>query len=233
MRLRAGVALIGLAPILLAQGLWVRARTPILPEAEGPRAGRCGHGPPLGLLIAGDSSAAGVGVAHQDQALAGQLAAALAGRFTLDWRLIAGSGWRSADLLAALHEAEAQPVDAAVVVVGVNDVTARVPVTRWLDQQAALADELRHRWGARRVIFSAVPPMRAMTALPRPLRGVLGARAAALNAALAQALPPGAAQLHPDLPLRPDLLARDGFHPGAAAYRLWAAALAEAVAPSA
>ena len=70
------LAAIGLAPVIIAQGLYVRRVTPRLPEPEGERSGVNGAGPPLSLLILGDSAAAGVGVATQDQALSGQLVSA-------------------------------------------------------------------------------------------------------------------------------------------------------------
>ena len=69
---------LALAPLLVAQAIGTRRRAPALPEAAGPREGRVGEGAQaLRLLIAGDSSAAGVGVAHQEQALAGHLSRAL------------------------------------------------------------------------------------------------------------------------------------------------------------
>ncbi len=61
-----------LAPLLVAQAVATRRRAPLLPEAQGRARRRVGGGADaLRLLIAGDSSAAGVGVARQDQALAG------------------------------------------------------------------------------------------------------------------------------------------------------------------
>ena len=70
---------LALAPLLVAQAVRTRKRAPVLPEPAGPRQGCVGQGDgvELRLLIAGDSSAAGVGVAHQDQALAGHLSRAL------------------------------------------------------------------------------------------------------------------------------------------------------------
>ena len=73
-----------LSPVLVAQAIATRARLPRLPEPEGPRQGVAGAaslaraGKPLRLLIAGDSSAAGVGVAKQRDALAHRLATNLA-----------------------------------------------------------------------------------------------------------------------------------------------------------
>ena len=65
-------------PLMYIQGMIVRKYAAELPEAIGPRAGTIGHGKPLRVLVLGDSSAAGVGVNTQDEAIAGQLAAQLA-----------------------------------------------------------------------------------------------------------------------------------------------------------
>lgn len=56
--MRHQLAALALAPVLIAQGLQVRRVTPRLPEPPGPRSGTAGGGPPLRLLIAGDSAAA-------------------------------------------------------------------------------------------------------------------------------------------------------------------------------
>jgi lysophospholipase L1-like esterase len=219
------------APVWLAQGLHVALTTPRLPEAEGPRAGRVGAGR-LGLMIIGDSSAAGVGVAAQDQALAGRLVAALAD-LEPDWRLVARTGATTAATLARLRALpDPAPAEVAVLALGVNDLTRAVPMARWLDQQRDLADLLTSRFGVRRLYLSGVPPMGMFPALPRPLRGVLGARASRFDAALAglAAAIPGARHLAFDAAqLHPDMMAADGFHPGAAAYALWAGALARAI----
>ena len=69
-----------LFPVLVAQAISVRRSALRLPEPIGPRSGdviRKFDHPPLRILIAGDSSAAGVGVSTQAEALSGQLAAQL------------------------------------------------------------------------------------------------------------------------------------------------------------
>ncbi|KAB0649370.1 SGNH/GDSL hydrolase family protein, partial [Burkholderia diffusa] len=57
------LATAALGPLLLMQGRRVRRVTPRLAEAAGPRDGTAGDGPPLRVLVLGDSAAAGVGVA--------------------------------------------------------------------------------------------------------------------------------------------------------------------------
>lgn len=86
---RQRLILVGLAPLLLAQGRFTRRVTPLLPEPVGPRRGKEGRGPALRLLIAGDSAAAGVGVASQASALSGCLVRELAPAFELTWSLVA------------------------------------------------------------------------------------------------------------------------------------------------
>ena len=238
--LRALIVL--LAPLLLAQGRRTRAVTPRLPEPTGPRQGRAGQGRPMRLLIAGDSAAAGVGVDSQDQALSGHVVRALAPHVELHWRLIAQTGYTTRDLTERLRAEPAQPFDVALLSLGVNDVTGSVRTAAWLRQQRELVDLLHQRFQVGQVLLTCVPPMQAFTALPQPLRALLGARAARFNAALGEALlnwpslpacdlvqvsPPALADTlangHPEAQpgAHPESLAADGFHPGAAAYEAW------------
>lgn len=218
------IALVVLAPLWLAQALHTRRVTPRLPEPAGERRGCVGTGPALRLLIAGDSAAAGVGVDHQDEALAGRLVADLARRYRVDWTLLATTGATTADLLRRLAEAEPLGGDVALLSLGVNDVLDLVPTARWLRRQHALVQLLRARHGVRRILLTAVPPMHRFRALPQPLRWLLGARAQGYRDALAGAIAawPGCELVDAELPDQPEALASDGFHPGAASYRVWA-----------
>lgn len=225
------LATLGLGPLLLAQGLYVRRVTPRLPEPAGPRAGEAGQGRPLRLLITGDSAAAGVGAASQDEALAGRLVAALAARFRVHWRLLARTGNTTAQTLAELASLPAQPFDVVVTSLGVNDVTGGVEVRRWLAQQRALVDMLRGKFEARQVLLSALPPMHLFPALPQPLRWYLGGRAARFNTLLGEWAPrqEGCCLVTADFAPDPRAMAADGFHPGPAAYALWADRLAREI----
>lgn len=221
---------LALTPVLVAQGLYTRARMPRLPEAEGPRQGQVGRGPLLRLLVAGDSSAAGVGVDTQSQALAQPLAAQLAQRLhqRVQWQLLAHSGLDSAGLLKLLQQQQGLQADVAVIVTGVNDVTGQVPSQRAVKSREALANWLRNGAGVRHVAFCPLPPVHAFPGLPQPLRCVAGADARRHNVALADWVVTrddvSCVPLH--LPLDRDHIAADGFHPGAIAYR----ALTDAVA---
>ena len=109
-----------LAPILLTQGRYVRQIALALPEAAGPRAGVSGSGLPVTLLVLGDSAAAGVGVATQEEALLGQVVAPLAHHYTVQWQLIARTGATTAGTLKHLQKVVTGRFDVAVISLGVN-----------------------------------------------------------------------------------------------------------------
>lgn len=224
--------LAGLAPLLLSQGRHTRRVTPRLPEPTGPRYGQQGQGPALRVLILGDSAAAGVGVSTQHEALSGCLLQSLLPNYQVQWQLMARTGTTTADALAQLQRQQTRPVDVVLVSLGVNDVTGMVRTRVWLQQQHALLRTLITRWGAQHVLLTQVPPMHAFTALPQPLRAMLGWRAQHLNQCLAQALPAwGLAASQLAVPHLTDLhaLASDGFHPGPSTYRAWGQAAAQAI----
>jgi len=224
-------ARLALSPILIAQAIRVRRRAIVLPEPTGPRRGVAGSGPMLRLLIAGDSSAAGVGVAHQDLALSGQLVSALAPHFSVHWRLEAHTGDTTAQTLAKLSALTPEPVDVAVTALGVNDVTHQRPLRRWLAEQREISALLQDHWGVRAQWRSGVPPMGVFPLLPRPLRDVLGAQAARFDRALAGASTGPVHYLPFDRSrLDPSMMAADGFHPGADVYAAWGQELGKLIA---
>jgi len=218
------------APVWAAQGMWLALSATRLPEAPGPREGRVGAGR-FRLLILGDSSAAGVGADRQERALAGRLVAALAD-LEPDWRLVARTGATTGAALAMARALPPGRLDAAVLALGVNDVTRPGSRGRWLARQEALLALLRERHGAARLYLSAVPPMGRFPAIPRPLRDLLGARAGRFDTALRglAAETPGARHLAFDPALLdPALMAADGYHPGPALYTRWAEGVAAAI----
>ena len=212
-----------LLPVLVAQALQVRRKALRLPEASGPRDGVAGDGPVLRLLIAGDSSAAGVGVAVQDQALAGRLVAELAGAFEVHWRLEARTGADSAETIRRLAGLDGT-FDVVVTALGVNDVTGLVRGRVWMERQRLLSALARERFAARLIVTSGLPPMGRFPLLPQPLRWMLGRQARRFDAGLADlaAAAPDIAHVRFDLPLSPADMAEDGYHPGAAIYAEWA-----------
>ena len=211
------------SPLLLMQALWVKWRTPRLPEPEGARCGELGEGPPLRLLILGDSAAAGVGVARQDEALSGQLTALLQSHFRLHWRLLAKSGMTTPQTLSLIRQ-EPIRVDVILISLGVNDLLSPIGVQRWLSATGALIEGLLQDSPDARLLLTPLPPLGAFPGFAQPLAGVLQRREALFNQALKQfCRDQNACQLLPlRLPLTSDALASDGFHPSASSYRLWA-----------
>jgi len=229
--MRLAAAKVALAPLLLTQGMYVRRVTPKLPEPQGARVGVTGTGKPLRLLIVGDSAAAGVGAAHQNDALLGQLVAALATEFEVSWCLIAKTGLTTLALIEQLEQQPSQSFDIAVTSLGVNDVTSQVKPQIWLQQQQQLIELLLLKFGVQKILLSSVPPMHYFLALPQPLRWYLGQRAQSLNVLLAQAMchHHKAEFIAPQFQPNHTLLASDGFHPSSQAYVLWAKQLAQAI----
>jgi lysophospholipase L1-like esterase len=226
---------LALAPLLLAQALATRRRAPVLPEPEGAREGQLGRGRgALRLLIAGDSSAAGVGVTHQRQALAGHLVRELhrCARRPVRWRLHARSGLTTRQVHELLLSQPLLRSDVAVVATGVNDVIELVPPQRAVRQRAALADWLLADGGVAHVVFAPLPPVHRFPLLPEPLRRVMGNEARAHDDALARwaMTRPDVSYVPIDLELRSDAMASDGFHPGEPVYRACGAALAAHIA---
>lgn len=212
-----------LGPLLYAQASRLRRSVVELPEPAGRREGEAGRGAiRLRLLIAGDSSAAGVGAATQAQALAGQLAAALAAALggAVRWQLVARTGARSEDVLELLMRGRLRRADVGVVVVGVNDITKEVPLQHALRKRGEIAALLRRRAGVRHVLFPALPEMERFPALPQPLAWYAGRHARRNNAAQAAwaARQSGVTHVTMDGVLDPALMADDGFHPGSGLY---------------
>lgn len=227
-------AKIALSPVLVWQAVRTRQRMPRLPEAAGDRQGTVGRGPALRLLVAGDSSAAGVGVDTQAEALAEPLARRLAEqlRRRVHWQLVARSGLSTEQTLALVRESCVR-ADVAVVVTGVNDVIEQLPSHKAVGHRAAMATWLRHHGGVRHVAFLPLPPVHAFRGLPQPLRWMAGQDARRHNQALRQWLarpPEGMSLVDVEMPMNRGMLASDGFHPGEKAYRFIANSIAEHLA---
>jgi lysophospholipase L1-like esterase len=214
-----------LAPVYAAQLVALVLRAERLPEAAGPRRGVAGQGARLRLLVLGDSSGAGVGVARQGDALIGQMLRHLAPHARVEWQVIARSGATTHAARAMLRDA--RQCDVVVLALGVNDVLRQTSAARFAQAQAALMQDLRQTHGAGRILASAVPPLGVFPAFPQPLRSYLGQRATKLDSVLREVCANAGAQ-HVPFDLTPDihLLARDGFHPSAALYAHWGTRMA-------
>ena len=220
-----------LAPYLWLQGQQLRRRIPQLPEAAGPRHGSIqGDSHPITIVVMGESTAAGVGVATQAEGLASLLATAVAretGR-TIFWHTVAASGLTLRQMRRQLVPivARLQP-DAVLLASGVNDVLRLQTATGYSLQLERLALRLQKKMGSViPLLVSPVPDLGQFPALPSPLREIFGARSWFLQASSGRMCRTLEAVVQlPRLPASvytEELFAADGFHPGAAGYRLWA-----------
>ncbi len=185
----------------------------------------------------GDSIAAGLGAERRKDTLGGRLAKGFAKQTGRPVRLTTGAvvGSESsqlADQLDALADSHPGYVaDVAVIVVGGNDVTHRVPVAESVAYLEEAITRLRDR-GAE-VVVGTCPDLGALRPVPQPLRS-LGSRASRqlAQAQAATAVSAGAhavslaAVVGPFFITNPDeMFSLDRFHPSALGYRRTASAL--------
>jgi lysophospholipase L1-like esterase len=224
-----------LAPILLTQGLWVKARTLRLPEASGPRSGSVGSGSDLRLVAIGDSIIAGVGVDTTAQALPAELAGVISDQLNrrVHWSSHGHNGARTQDLLGWPAEPDWRDADLVIISNGLNDVTGLMAMRPWLEEKKALLQRLRTLCGECLIAQLGLPPLGHFPALPNPLRWVMGRRAAAFDQALAQLIGelPNTVHVPFSAVPEPELFAPDGYHPGPEAIGIWARELARVLAP--
>lgn len=225
-------------PVLAKQGKQLRASMPRLPEAEG-AAGTVGQGgEPFELLVFGDSLAAGVGVAHNEDALTGHLAASLAsatGR-PVSWRVVARAGATASSLarkdLGRLADVATRcPPDLVVVLVGMNDLMRYRDLRRWRHDVRVLLRDVRAEVGDQAAIMAAgIPPVGQFPTLPQPFRAVFGRRAKVMDGILADvcaSLDATHVRLHLEkIASGSTFFASDRFHPSADGYRQLAERLA-------
>ncbi|OLF35670.1 MULTISPECIES: SGNH/GDSL hydrolase family protein [unclassified Psychrobacter] len=252
-----------LAPIYLYQGRKVKRDTVRLPEPEGERQGHIQLRDSaemaateitktLSLMIVGDSAAAGVGSLTQQEALAGKLIPALQQKLVthtqfdrLSWSLQATTGHTSFDILRRLYilPTPHQPVDIMVLSVGVNDATSNVSISKWQQQIEQIIAIAQRKFDVQTLIFSSLPPMAQMPALPSPLNNFIGAKATKLDQVLQSicAQHSGVHHMAADFELLAEkhtnepinsiaMFASDGFHPSSLTYGYWAQQLAELIA---
>jgi lysophospholipase L1-like esterase len=162
---------------LLATEAKLARRTIGVPTEKAPLAagsygrGRPGDMPVL-LAVIGDSAAAGLGSEQADQTpgalLAGGIARDLRCRVDLD--VVAVTGARSADLEVQVARALRRPVDIAVIVIGANDVTHRVPIASSARDLGRAVAALR-KAGAE-VVVGTCPDLGSVKPVMQPLRTV-------------------------------------------------------------
>jgi lysophospholipase L1-like esterase len=222
------------AEILVAQAIAAMRREYATAESAPDVAGYFGDptDPPLHLMMLGDSTAAGVGVANAEDSVGGHLArfAAAEHRY-VQLSGVAVSGSRVGDLGPQVSRALLARPDVAVLLIGANDATHG---TSPRQLRPALIGAIRRlRSAGVPVVLGTCPDLGAARAFARPLRYLLAAygtliaeveaeaagREGAIVIDLAEATGP-VFRAEPQA-----TLCSDAFHPSAAGYDLWARAL--------
>lgn len=217
-----------------------RADGVYLPDGTGPHSPPAPAGEVLRFVVLGDSSAAGLGVDLPEQLPGVVLARGLAresGRaVALD--TLARCGCTSRRLSAQVDAALLDPLDpphAAIIMIGGNDLTRRMPP--W--ESARLLGEAvsRLRAAGTAVVVGTCPDFGTVQPIPQPLRAL--AHTSSLTLARLQrdavrragGLPVSLADiLTQELLAQPDILfSRDHFHPSAAGYDAACSALLPAL----
>jgi lysophospholipase L1-like esterase len=192
------------------------------------------YGDRIDLLVLGDSIAAGLGADKPRQTLGARLARKLAKQTGRAVRLhtAATVGAESSALAGQLETLPASYApDVAIVIVGGNDVTHRVPVAESVDHLTECVRWLQQR--GTRVVVGTCPDLGALKPVPQPLR-VLGSRASRqLAAAQARAVHPLGAHVvsladavGPYFARDPEeMFSLDRFHPSSLGYKRTAHAL--------
>ena len=130
----ARLAYLPLWLVALPQALWVRKTTVRLPGAAGPDHGVIpGTQAAFRLVVIGESTVAGVGVASYEDALAGQLASAYARRSGREvrWQARGRIGVTAGGALSSGMAESNQAADAVVFVFGVNDIFGGTSSKQW------------------------------------------------------------------------------------------------------
>lgn len=233
--LRTGsVAALALFPLLLWQGNQVRRRTPRLPgallETDGTTAAA---GEALRIVVIGESTAAGVGVASHRQGLAGQVAHSLSAKLgrRVDWQAVGKIGATARDVKRELVGELRAPTDVVIVALGVNDTLRFTSLSRWRRDLSDLIGSARKNVGPAIVMLSPVPPLGSFSTLPQPLRAVLGLHARALDRAARAVADQIEKVVHVPVPFTGDekMMCDDRFHPSAHGYQIWGECIARAV----
>ena len=228
--------------VLITEAAWVATRDYLPAESAPPvdldlgSPGVPETDAPLRMVVAGDSTGAGVGASRTESTVGARLAATIAdgAQRAVSLRTVAVSGARAGDLAAQVDRAVELAPEVVVILIGANDATHLTPRDSMHRDLGAAVRRLNEA-GAR-VVVGTCPDLGAATAFPQPLRALAGwrGRAVGVTERSAVRLAGGvavdlAAETGPSFRAQPELmLSADRFHPSDAGYALWAKALAPA-----
>jgi lysophospholipase L1-like esterase len=237
-----GTAYLGARNLLVGQATQARTIIPkswdIPPRADGvyTRGGgpvqrwQRGMSVDLHLMIFGDSTATGYGCLSAEEVpgvlIARGLAEQTGKRIRLSTKAIVGATSRGVSGQVDAMFVAGPPPDAAVMMLGANDVTALNGISQSARRLASTVRKLRTRGAV--VVVGTCPDLGVIAAIPQPLRSLAHSRGLQLARAQAAAVKaeggtpvPLATLLAQQFRAAPKLMfSADGFHPSPTAYAL-------------
>ncbi|TDC95886.1 SGNH/GDSL hydrolase family protein [Saccharopolyspora aridisoli] len=210
-----------IAEPLRADGVHLPTGVGPVPRSEVPEGVR-----PLEVAVLGDSSAAGLGANFPSELpgvrVAQGLAEELDGPVALTTHAIVGATTR--ELSAQVDAALRQPPEVVLIIIGANDVTSKLPISRCAE---LLAEQVRRLVEADvKVVVGTCPDLGSIRPIPQPLRSVASRWSIALARAQRRCVEtaggyavPLADLLSPEFLTRPaEFFSPDRFHPSGAGY---------------
>ena len=218
-------------PVYVWQGLGVRRRTHRMAPPPNPGWRQwAGSGKPLRLLVIGDSSAAGVGVATIEESFAGQLPRLLNERCRRPVSvLITGMNSATSGQIRdhVVPHIEPRDFDYIALNIGTNDAKNFHRGNRFCAEFGTLLYAMRARFPGATIIWAGVLDMAHVPALPWPLNRILGIRARLIDTnGKRLCRERGVLAPEPEWRIIRENFSADGFHASAAGYREWAENLA-------
>ncbi|CAN5258075.1 MAG: SGNH/GDSL hydrolase family protein [Nocardioides sp.] len=170
-----GVSMLGagIYGVLRAEAAWARARIGNADRVTPDSTGWYGHhqsGPALRIAVLGDSTSVGYGVDRAEHTTGARLAAGVAegGRRKVHLRSYGMVGAKSSDLGDQVARALIVPPDAAVILVGANDVTHRVRPSESVRHLVEAVTRLRE--AGVEVIVGTCPDLGTVQPIAPPLK---------------------------------------------------------------
>jgi lysophospholipase L1-like esterase len=226
-------------PIIYFQARSIKAKFPVLPEAEGSKGlAPSSHNKRLRVLTIGESSIAGVGVKTHEEGFTGTLARELATFFNLsvEWKVYAKRGFTAKKVEEMLvPQITEKEFDLVVIGVGGNDTFQLNNPTRWKKDVQSLIQSLKGKFKDAPIVFINMPPIKELPAFTKTIKLVLGNLENILSEELDKLV-----RLHKDtyyysnsitmsdwrerfnVPSENAIFFSDGVHPSKLAYQVWA-----------
>jgi len=240
-----GLLLVPLLPLLYWQGKQIVQKVPRLPEARGntgyPNKKSQKDRVILGL---GESTMAGVGVAHQNQGFIGNFCKALQQQthHSISWEVVAKSGIKAADVSKKLlSKIKTKQPDLIVIALGGNDAFALRSPRQWARDCTALVQALRKKFNSQTpIVFTNMPPIHFFPAFTPLIQKVIGGLVDLYRDKWRRSLPAFQEVYFNDeiihfatwskryqINASPETLFSDGVHPSLSTYQIWGQDMAQ------